>query len=211
VIVCSANHRFPTDGGLLSIDTGLQVGVRLNTTESQPVAFDDEIVSIEELDEQILMDIEVDSEDHLFYANGVLTHNSSVEAQEFDHSHIAGGISKINTADNVFGIFTSNAMRERGVYQLQFLKTRSAAAVGQKVELAYDPITMRITDPPNADTDLKPKSVAALRQDLKKVTSSVGGKEAPKEAQEPASAGAGGGQGDRLLALLEKTRKVSDN
>ena len=28
----------------------------------------------------------------------------AVEEIEFDHSHIAGGISKINTADNVFGI-----------------------------------------------------------------------------------------------------------
>ena len=31
---------------------------------------------------------------------------SAVEEIEFDHSHISGGISKINTADNVFGIFT---------------------------------------------------------------------------------------------------------
>ena len=39
---------------------------------------------------------------------------SAVEEIEFDHSHIAGGISKINTADYVFGIFTSRSMRERG-------------------------------------------------------------------------------------------------
>ena len=38
----------------------------------------------------------------------------AVEEIEFDHHHIAGGISKIQTADNVIGIFTSNAMRERG-------------------------------------------------------------------------------------------------
>ena len=49
----------------------------------------------------------------------------AVEEIEFDHSHIAGGISKINTADNVFGIFTSRAMRERGRYQLQLMKTRN--------------------------------------------------------------------------------------
>lgn len=75
---------------------------------------------------------------------------SSVEAQEFDHSHIAGGISKINTADNVFGIFTSMSMKERGVYQLQFLKTRSSSATGQKIELSYNPLSMAIED---ADTD----------------------------------------------------------
>jgi replicative DNA helicase len=38
----------------------------------------------------------------------------AVEEVEFDHSHISGGLSKIQTADNVFGIFTSRAMRERG-------------------------------------------------------------------------------------------------
>lgn len=75
----------------------------------------------------------------------------SVDAQEFDHSHIAGGISKINTADNVFGIFTSLTMRENGKYQIQFLKTRSAAAVGQKLELAYDPSCMRLSDMPEDD------------------------------------------------------------
>ena len=58
---------------------------------------------------------------------------SAVEEIEFDHSHISGGISKINTADNVFGIFTSRAMRERGRYQIQLMKTRSSSGVGQKV------------------------------------------------------------------------------
>jgi archaellum biogenesis ATPase FlaH len=72
---------------------------------------------------------------------------SAVEEIEFDHSHISGGISKINTADNVFGIFTSRAMRERGRYQIQLMKTRSSSGVGQKVDLDYDLDTLRITDP----------------------------------------------------------------
>ena len=72
---------------------------------------------------------------------------SAVEEIEFDHSHIAGGISKINTADNVFGIFTSRAMKERGRYQLQCMKSRSSTGVGHKVDLEYNIETMRITDP----------------------------------------------------------------
>ncbi len=72
---------------------------------------------------------------------------SAVEEIEFDHSHISGGISKINTADNVFGIFTSRAMRERGRYQIQCMKSRSSTGVGQKVDLEYNIETMRITDP----------------------------------------------------------------
>jgi hypothetical protein len=71
---------------------------------------------------------------------------SAVEEIEFDHSHISGGISKINTADNVFGIFTSRAMRERGRYQIQCMKSRSSTGVGQKIDLEYNIETMRITD-----------------------------------------------------------------
>lgn len=80
---------------------------------------------------------------------------SAVEEIEFDHSHISGGISKINTADNVFGIFTSRSMRERGQYQLQLMKTRSSSGVGQKIELEFNVETLRITDPDpegNGDT-----------------------------------------------------------
>jgi hypothetical protein len=76
---------------------------------------------------------------------------SAVEEVEFDHSHIAGGISKIQTADNVIGIFTSNAMRERGQYQLQLLKTRSSSGVGSKVSLLFNRDSLRITDDDNAD------------------------------------------------------------
>jgi KaiC/GvpD/RAD55 family RecA-like ATPase len=72
---------------------------------------------------------------------------SAVEEVEFDHSHISGGISKINTADNVFGIFTSNSMKERGRYQLQCMKNRSGSGVGKKIDLDYNMETMRITDP----------------------------------------------------------------
>jgi len=70
----------------------------------------------------------------------------AVDEIEFDHSHISGGISKINTADNVFGIFTSRAMRERGRYQIQCMKSRSSTGVGMKVDLDYNVETMRITD-----------------------------------------------------------------
>ena len=71
---------------------------------------------------------------------------SAVEEIEYDHSHIAGGISKINTADNVIGIFTSRAMRERGRYQIQLMKTRSSSGVGQKIDLEFDIESLRIRD-----------------------------------------------------------------
>jgi len=70
----------------------------------------------------------------------------SYEEIEFDPSHIAGGISKVNTADNVIGIFTSAAMKEGGRYQIQFMKTRSSSGVGSKVDLSFNNKSLRIMD-----------------------------------------------------------------
>ena len=91
---------------------------------------------------------------------------SAVEEIEFDHSHISGGISKINTADNVFGIFTSRAMKERGKYQIQCMKSRSSTGVGQKIDLEYNIETMRITDEGGDDGDTrfaKPSIMDSIR------------------------------------------------
>ena len=57
-----------------------------------------------------------------------------------------GGISQINTADNLIGIFTSRAMRERGRYQIQLMKTRSSSGVVQKIDLEFDVDSLRIRD-----------------------------------------------------------------
>ena len=78
---------------------------------------------------------------------------ASVEEIEFDHSHISGGLSKIQTADNVIGIFTSRAMRERGRYQIQLMKTRSSSGVGAKVDLEFDVDSLRIRDLAEDDDD----------------------------------------------------------
>ena len=112
----------------------------------------------------------------------------AVEEIEFDHSHIAGGLSKINTADNVFGIFTSRAMRERGRYQIQCMKSRSSTGVGQKIDLDYDIDTMRITDSGASDDDsnggirnpasnilnsIKPNSTVTEKSDSPKINATV--------------------------------------
>jgi archaellum biogenesis ATPase FlaH len=92
---------------------------------------------------------------------------AAVEEIEFDHSHISGGISKINTADNVFGIFTSRAMKERGRYQLQCMKTRTSNGTGQKVELDYNIETMRITDLPEEATPVNSFRKANIYDSIK--------------------------------------------
>lgn len=92
---------------------------------------------------------------------------SAVEEVEFDHSHISGGISKINTADNVFGIFTSRAMKERGRYQIQAMKTRNSTGNGQKIELDYNIDTMRITDSGEEEQQSSKKPSSLIMDNLK--------------------------------------------
>ena len=105
---------------------------------------------------------------------------SAVEEIEFDHSHIAGGISKINTADNVFGIFTSRAMKERGQYQIQCMKSRSSTGVGSKIDLEYNIETMRITDEgeSNDQGHFRPPTASSVLDQIK--TSSTVSNNPPK-------------------------------
>lgn len=91
---------------------------------------------------------------------------ASIQEQDFDASHIAGGISKINTADNVLAILTTAAMKERGEYQIQFLKTRSSSGVGQRVYLKICPESMRITDAPEEDQQGFGSGVSAMTAQL---------------------------------------------
>jgi archaellum biogenesis ATPase FlaH len=85
----------------------------------------------------------------------------AVEEVEFDHSHISGGLSKIQTADNVFGIFTSRAMRERGRYQIQLMKTRSSSGVGQKIDLEFNIDSLRISDCEDYELDSPSQSAGS--------------------------------------------------
>jgi archaellum biogenesis ATPase FlaH len=86
---------------------------------------------------------------------------AAVEEIEFDHSHISGGLSKIQTADNVVGIFTSRAMRERGRYQIQLMKTRNSSGLNSKIDLEFDVDTLRIRDCEQEADDDSPRNNSA--------------------------------------------------
>jgi len=80
----------------------------------------------------------------------------------------SGGISKIQTSDNVIGIFTSNAMRERGRYQIKFMKTRSSSGVGSKVDLKFNPDTLRVEDLDEEDEEAMTMQSSNLLDQLKR-------------------------------------------
>src|SRR6056300_1456899 len=98
---------------------------------------------------------------------------ASVEEIEFDHSHISGRLSKIQTADNVIGIFTSRAMRERGRYQIQLMKTRSSSGVGSKIDLEFDIDSLRIRDLDEDDDDAysNPTQGSSILNNIKRTVS----------------------------------------
>lgn len=155
----------------------------------------DEIASIEYIGIEDTIDINV-AGDRLFWANDILTHNCAVDEVEFDHSHISGGLSKIQTADNVFGIFTSRAMRERGRYQLQLMKTRSSSGVGQKIELEFNIDSLRILDIEDEDDIVtRPSAGSSLLNSIKQRNTTVASEE-PKVKAEVASS--------RIRDLLNK-------
>jgi len=75
---------------------------------------------------------------------------SAIDADEHEMSHIAGGISKINTADNVI---TIKRLTKDEKYKIKFIKTRSSSGVGKEIIMDYDPLCMRIDDSPDYDEE----------------------------------------------------------
>lgn len=143
---------------------------------------------------------------NILFVTASQLNRSAVEEIEFDHSHISGGISKINTADNVFGIFTSRSMRERGQYQLQLMKTRSSAGVGQKIELDFNIETLRITDPDpdgtatNSSSSTPKPSPNDLLARIKPAVTTT------QATASPVKAGFADVQGSKLKAMLNSLK-----
>jgi len=59
-------------------------------------------------------------------------------------------------------------MREKGRYQIQFMKTRSSSGVGTKVDLKFDPDTLRIVDLEEGDEDATTLTTGSLVDQLKR-------------------------------------------
>ena len=127
---------------------------------------------------------------------------SSVEEIEFDHSHISGGISKINTADNLIGIFSSRAMRERGRVQIQFMKTRSSSGVGSKLDLKFNMDSLKIEDL-DPDDQEDEGAVTSIYQKLKTKSSVAPAGESVTENNMDANPQVDAT--DRLKSLLRKS------
>lgn len=127
----------------------------------------------------------------------------SYEESEFGPNHIAGGISKVNTADNLIGIFTSASMKESGRYQIQFMKTRSSSGVGSKVDLAFNNRSLRITDLDDSEDDAVIATTKSTLEKLKRDSVVVSGEKSIINEDNKTNVLEGA---ESLLAYLKKNR-----
>jgi len=101
------------------------------------------IIKIEELDERELVDIEV-SGNHLFYANGILTHNSSSDVDITDTSESFGLPA---TADLMFALISTEELENLGQIMVKQLKNRyNDPTMNKRFIVGIDRAKMRLYD-----------------------------------------------------------------
>jgi hypothetical protein len=113
----------------------------------------------------------------------------------------------------VFGIFTSRAMRERGRYQIQLMKTRSSSGVGMKIDLDFNVDTLRITDCLEDDTQVNMRSTGSSFIDNLKQKTTITQASVPIDPTEGATVKKVTAQveGSKLRELLNKIPGDSDD
>ena len=62
--------------------------------------------------------------------------------EDLSQAHIAGGISKVNTTDNLVAIMQNSAMKARSEMMFKLLKTRSSNGVGNQFMMTFNPSTL---------------------------------------------------------------------
>jgi hypothetical protein len=101
------------------------------------------ILKIEELDEREMIDIEV-SGNHLFYANNILTHNSSSDVELTDTSESFGLPA---TADLMFALISTEELEGLGQIMVKQLKNRyNDPTIFKRFVVGIDRAKMRLYD-----------------------------------------------------------------
>lgn len=141
-------------------------------------------------------------ESNCLLATASQLNRSSYDEIEFGHQHIAGGKSKIDTSDNVIGIFTTHTMRENGRYQIQLMKTRSSAGVGSNIDLDFNIKSLRISDMEQGEEGATDVQTKGILDSLKK-KSVVRDENKDEEKQEPGDIL---NKGSQLRDMIKKRR-----
>lgn len=109
--------------------------------------------------------------------------------EDLNHSHVAGGLSKIMTADNMVAIIQDKQMKARGEMMFKMLKTRNSAGVNNVFMLKFDPVSLRlqnIDDNSESNAQLMSKSIASYaRGKIAPSSNESTPIEAPKQGLDP--------------------------
>lgn len=108
-IVCSSKHIFPTSKGMESIDNSLTVGDDLYIYDSESNMKMDTIISIEEYGKVETLDINV-SGNNLFFANGILTHNSGATSSDPGMENVSESYGTAATVDFMAAIISNEEL-----------------------------------------------------------------------------------------------------
>lgn len=123
-IKCSANHMFPSNNGSLkSIESGLTVNNILYYKNNKKIS-EIQIQNIQLQDIQETIDIEVQG-NHLFFANDILTHNSSINSQFVLGDDIAHSLGKLEIADFVLSMSRKQQDKMSDTARFVVVKNRS--------------------------------------------------------------------------------------
>ena len=124
-ILSSQVSRKLDTGRLLSFDEFVELLDHNASIETySDIDFDDEIVSIEEIGEMDLLDFDV-SGNRLFYADGVLTHNSATNnVEDADNSNVSDSMGTAMTADFMLFLLQNEEMKARGEIVAKVTKNR---------------------------------------------------------------------------------------
>lgn len=112
--------------------------------------FNDEIVSIEECGSEYTIDIMVDNTTHLFFANGILTHNSEFDATDLSMNSASESSGLVATVDGMFGIIQDPMMLTNNEYKLKLLANRDEGYKNSYKKFIVDYTFMRISEDPNS-------------------------------------------------------------
>lgn len=111
-----------SDDFISMLDAGINEDIESN------IDFNDEIISIESVGNRKTYDINVEGDDHFFYANNILTHNSATGAnldiQTVDNDSVSDSLGSIMTADFIMFLLQTPAMKEEGRMTCKVTKNR---------------------------------------------------------------------------------------
>ena len=89
----------------------------------EDIDYNDEIVSIEEVEPVLMSDISV-SGNHVFYGNDILIHNCAVNNLDVDNSAISDSLSVAMTADFICMILQNEELKGKSECVIKFTKNR---------------------------------------------------------------------------------------